>query len=135
MQLVQHIFETSFVDDGAWPIFAPAYKVVAMSRKAMEILDKVFAVFALRVNYKKGKTMVVVRFHGPGSKKAWAHFYNELGGKIEFDGWLGPAKVEKKVLLSAQTYQYMGSITDANGSLMPEVKARVGSMRGAYRGI
>ena len=28
LRLVQHIFETTFVEDGAWPIYAPALKIV-----------------------------------------------------------------------------------------------------------
>ena len=133
--LTRLIYETSFVDDGAWPVFARTSKIADCTRRAIVILDKVALVFAYKVNYKKGKTMVVIRFYGKDSKNARADFFNEHKGQIKFDAWAGPNKTVPKTLLSAPVYKHMGSWTDCMGSRMPDIKARTGSMLGSYRDI
>ena len=56
--------ETSFVDDGAQPLVAPAPEIVANTTKAMSIIDSEFTRFGLILNYTKGKTELLIVFKG-----------------------------------------------------------------------
>ena len=132
---IQFIYEISFVDDGVWPIFSTADCLAKNVRKAIEILDRICSSFGFVVNYKKGKTMVLMRFFGKGSKSARAQFFAEQSGKIVFDGWLGFEKKIVKTLLSAEVYKHMGSQSDVSSAMMPEIVARTNSMKGAYASI
>ena len=133
--MIQRIFEINFVDDGVWPIFSPAADLINKARQAITILDKVCCAFGLVVNYKKGKTMVMVKFAGRGSAQYKRAFFEQDQGQIRFTGWLGDAKQCEKALLSTKTYKHMGSMADIGGSQMPDIVCRIGAMRGARKSI
>ena len=128
------LLKASFVDDGVWPVFAKATELVEKVRTCIGILDKVCVSFGLRVNYKKGKTMAMLKFYGKASVAARTNFTAQ-GSEIKFQGWLGPNNSVGKKLLSTDVYKHMGSLTDVHGSQLPEICARVRAMKGAYRKI
>ena len=78
---LQKLFEISFVDDGVWPVFSEAEHIVAKTKEAIEILDKVCSCFGLVVNYKKGKTMVMIKFSSRGRRPVQCIIWSKQPGQ------------------------------------------------------
>ena len=81
-QEIPCLHETSFVDDGAQPLVAPAQDIVKNSIEAMAITDSEFTRCGPVLNYSQGRTEVLVVFKGKESYKYRVKLLVEMGGII-----------------------------------------------------
>ena len=119
------VLEASFVDDAAHPIVASPHEILRQIKLAINILDFVFTKYGLALNFKQGKTEVLIVFAGAGSGKVKQQILVDMQGKIPFCNMQG----EEKELIVTDCYKNLGSKVVVSQSLNPENIQRMGSMK------
>ena len=65
---MQHdVFEVSFVDDVAVPVFAPAREIIPKTTRVVQCAFEVFRVYGMSLNFRTNKSEGIVAFHGRDS--------------------------------------------------------------------
>ena len=119
--------DVSYVDDALFPVICePSVMQVALS-KVMSIVDHEFSVHGFLVNFAAGKTEVMVRWAGKGSKAAAVKLQYDYKEGVPFVGGLG----EIKYISIVSCYRHLGTMTTRNGSIMPEIRIRGRAMVGS----
>ena len=119
----------AYMDDVAIPIVASAQEVIPKSRRAIEIAASVFQRFHFRLNYKVGKTNLVLRLAGEGSV--------EIRQQLEEDDFrvkccCGGNDISVAIV---EAYQHLGRLTCADRSLSPDIRMRAAQCDATLRPI
>ena len=109
------LFQTvAYMDDVAIPILAKAMEITALIRTAIETAAEIFGRFQLRLNYKLGKTNLILRLAGPGKEAVQAemeaanyHITCQCGGNL-------------LMVPIVESYQHLGRLTTADRQLKTE---------------
>ena len=112
-------WEASYVDDVVQPVIAPAVEIIEKTEKTLAVWHAVFRRFGFELNYKHGKTNVVVQWAGKGEILARGIF--EAGGnstiKMEVPGGITEVEVVKD-------YKHLGQRWAAASHMGPEVNSK-----------
>ena len=73
------------MDDSAFVSAENAQRIVGATSVVCRIIMESFHKYRLPINFKVGKTEVVIHFQGRGSQAARATFWGESDGKIAFN--------------------------------------------------
>eukprot|EP00973_Karenia_brevis_P006983 946669-Karenia_brevis.AAC.1 len=116
--------DVSFVDDTIVPVFAPASELLAKVTTALPIIHRVFSEHGFQLNYSRGKSEAMFKFFGPGSTKLKEQIMVGKGAIISFSIANGA-----KVMHVVSEYKHMGSKETVSGSMLLEIRRRMGEMQ------
>eukprot|EP00973_Karenia_brevis_P003193 441470-Karenia_brevis.AAC.1 len=102
--------EVSYIDDVSLAIFAPASALLDKISVAVSIVLRVFASYGMHVNFKMGKTEVILHWVGAGSQKAARKVAIDNCGLIGIPS-VGDGLISLRVV---SAYKHLGSQTTAS---------------------
>ena len=117
-----------WVDDLAFPVFAPAPSLMAQVKTAFGCIYTSFVTYGLELNMKPNKTAVLPVFFGPrcdGARRAF--------GQLTNHSLPCPHRGGIVLLPVVAKYVHMGKVAAASSALMPEINARHGSAQPVFR--
>ena len=118
------------MDDVVLPIFAEADAIVSKVAAVASCVHGVFARYALRVNFARGKSEALLAFRGPGAKAAQRVLHHQADSVIPLkDSAAG------KVLAVVKDYRHLGSRVDLAESLHPDLTAKLGGMASTTKAL
>jgi len=121
--------DTSYVDDVAQPVLAPANAIAHKVANTVTKVYEVFAAFALEVNFNPGKTECIISFVGVGSKAASVEL-SKNGSRI-FLPDVGPDVFINVV----DAYKHVGTQCSVSASIRHEITNRVAIMSSESRAL
>lgn len=121
--------DISYVDDLLIPYAAPADRLIEGLQSIATIVCEVFSRYGFEVNMKANKTEALISFFGEGAELAKRRAQSVFHEGIP----LCPSKGAPCRLLCTHGYRHLGTRMVSAGTLMPEIKARMASMREAAR--
>ena len=122
--------DDSFADDYVGFITATkAQGCLAKVKASMAIVDDVFTTKGMKLNYKEGKTSVLLRLYGPGAPEAKRHVFTHDKHELRFEG-ITRGKLVVKVVHS---YKHVGSEVTDNTANVKEAHCRKNASTAALR--
>ena len=114
------LLDIAFADDGTIMIMMPACTIYAAMCRALVVISDVFSARGHLLNIGPGKTAALLAIRGPGTKQAKRSIWHEHAGKLQ-----GVSSLLGNVVAPVvRNYIHLGSVLDAAGSMMPEIKHR-----------
>jgi hypothetical protein len=119
-----------YVDDVVQPVIAPASIIIEQMCLCAAIYNEVFARYGLTINFKKGKTEALFRFHGKGAKSARHKLFYEHNGQLTF-----AFKGKSIPLIATSTYKHVGTITCSTDTMQPEITSKLSGMNATFKAL
>jgi len=134
------VFDITFVDDEAVILTAAVPKtLIKKLEEAIKILVRVFGYYGMRINWKPGKTEVMVALRGRGARNLKSQMAESEGIKkltIQLDAsdrkYSRPDDPDHIDLNVVDRYKHLGTIIDISGSYVPEARSRVRSAMSSF---
>ena len=121
--------DISYVDDLLIPYAAPAGRLIDGLQSIATVVCEVFSRYGFEVNMKANKTEALISFFGEGAELARRRAQSVFHEGIPLLASRGvPCR-----LLRTHAYRHLGTRMVSAGTLMPEIRARMASMREAAR--
>ena len=118
------LVDISFVDDGLFPIIAPAEQLLANASEALAVIEMAFTMHGLIVNTSAGKTEVLVDYAGPKAEQLREHILYECNSSVSYQG----VQQERSVNI-VHVYPHVGTKECLSLSLTPEVTKRASAIK------
>ena len=106
----------------------PSEPLAAQLAVEASTLDEAFAAFGYMLSYGRLKTAALAAVHGAGARSSRRALFGNGGELHVFREDMPPARMPL-----VESYRHLGVIVSANGSFLPELKARVASAWTAFR--
>jgi len=115
-----HLVDVSYADDGTIIFLLPALDMYDALVQTLVVVSDAFAKRGHKLNIGAAKTAAMVMWRGHGMKRARHAAWHEHGGRV-----CGTSVLLGNVSAPlVHNYVHLGSVFDANGSLVPEIKYR-----------
>ena len=122
------VVEATYVDDEALYLSSSSPKVLAYAvNTLLELLVAAFKRYAFVINWKRGKTEIMLKMRGKNAKRVYTDIVGLHEGKQVLVLPDGSGFVHV-----VQQYKHVGTVADVDCSLMPEVIARVSAAMNCY---
>jgi len=116
--------DISYVDDAVFVVTQAADRIAAAASAACAIIQEVFEdSYMLPVNFKPGKTEVVIAFAGKGARHAKIDLYINNGCRLQH------VRANRTIdVYVTHAYKHLGAMMASSGRMLPEIQNRCRSM-------
>ena len=118
------VLDIDYCDDCVVPVCATsALEIIDKLPIALRIIHSVFSRFGLPMNFKAGKTEVMLAIHGTGAKAVQKEIFKRR--TISFSPHDGAPDISVRIV---DSYKHMGVYVDKNGSQSCEISVRTANV-------